>query len=63
MITTDLHLDIQAIAPNYELALITIKDRYQVQTRWMMPAQSDHERIEKAILLHIRYSQGVTARN
>ena len=60
----DLYMDIQAIAPEYEMTLITIRDRFEVQTKWMLPAGPlAGGDIEILQLLHVRFSQQTTKRN
>jgi hypothetical protein len=59
----DLMMDIQAIAPEYLMTLVTLSDRFDVQTRWLIPAGPVIGDIEILQLLHVRFSQGTTRRN
>lgn len=59
------HIDIQAIAPDYEFILITIRDGFGIESRWLTPADRHigKEGLEALIQHHIRASQSETRRN
>jgi hypothetical protein len=61
----DLMMDIQAVAPEYRMAMVTLRDRFEVETKWMVPAVPPLAigDIEILQLLHVRFSQGTTRRN
>lgn len=60
----DLETTCQSIAPDYELLLITVKDKFEVETKWLLPAEpAGNGDIETIALMHVRFSQGTTRRN
>lgn len=57
-------MKIQAIAPDYELCMVTIRDQYRVESRWMLPTgKLSDEEIEKLFEAHKHASQAQTGRN
>ena len=65
MTLTDLEMNIQPVAPDYQVSMVTIRDRYGVQTRWMVNSGQKLETgdLETLTLMHVRFSQGSTRRN
>ena len=58
-----LSLSMRSIAPDYEHAMLIIRDRYEVETQWVIPVQPEMKDVEQCVVEHIRRSQAITARN
>lgn len=57
-------VQIQQIAPDYESIMVTISDQYEVETKWMFPAQPiTSEELLILNRIHVALSQGKTRRN
>lgn len=61
---TNLEMNLQSVAPDYELLMVTIRDTFQVESKWLLPAgRLSSGDIETLTLLHVCFSQGTTRRN
>jgi hypothetical protein len=57
--------EVRAIAPEYEFYLVTISDRFGIETRWMVPFGEplSSKELETLIAEHVHVSQAETRRS
>ena len=57
--------EIQQMAPDYHVVLITLRDQYGIESRWMVPVGEplSSDELECLRIIHVRGSQGETRRN
>jgi hypothetical protein len=57
--------EIQQMAPDYHVILISLRDQYGIESRWMVPNGEplSSDELEMLRILHVRGSQGETRRN